>query len=349
MERSRLLQCLAADYMRLREVATTGLNAQVPSCPGWTVSDLVRHVGQVYLHKALVMQAGAWPEPWPPATTATEDPIALLDRAYGALTHEFSRRGDTDHALTWHEPDQTVKFWIRRMAQESVIHRLDAELAHDTEPAPIPDDLALDGIDEVLQVMAGYGSHAWHEDLTDQLAGAKGRTVRVQSAAPSSTAGSPATAAASAGSSAAGASPAFAGSSAASSPAAGATSAGSSAAGASPASAGSSAAASASAAGSPSAQGGSPVAESVPAWLVRIDPEGATITPVTSATAATTGPAATMDLIPDAVVTGPPAHLLRWLWSRESTPTTDAHSPVQVDGDEEAINELQALLRALTQ
>src|SRR4051812_44568351 len=145
MERSRLLQCLAADYMRLREVAGSGLSAKVPTCPGWTVADLVRHVGQVYLHKAEVMRTGTWPEPWPPQETLTENPIALLDRGYGAVTHEFSRRGDTDRAKTWHGPDQTVKFWIRRMAQESVIHRLDAELAHDTDPAPIPDDLAVDG------------------------------------------------------------------------------------------------------------------------------------------------------------------------------------------------------------
>ncbi|HTJ35050.1 MAG TPA: maleylpyruvate isomerase N-terminal domain-containing protein [Dactylosporangium sp.] len=286
MERSRLLQCLAADYMRLREVAGTGLNAQVPSCPGWTVSDLVRHVGQVYLHKALVMQTGAWPDPWPPKDTVTEDPIALLDRSYGAVTHEFSRRGDTDRALTWHDPDQTVKFWIRRMAQESVIHRLDAELAHDLESAPIPDDLAVDGIDEILRVMVDFGSHAWHEDLTDLLATAKGRTVRVQ--APLTP--SPADPAASAD--------------------------------------------------------GSPAPATTPAWLVRIDPEGATVTALASPAASA---AAATQTTPDAVVTGSPADLLRWLWSRESTPTTDAHPPIQVDGDEEAINELQALLRALTQ
>ena len=324
MERSRLLQCLAADYMRLREVAGTGLKAQVPSCPGWTVSDLVRHVGQVYLHKATVMHTGAWPDPWPPSETATEDPIALLDRAYGALTHAFSRRGDTDRALTWHDPDQTVKFWIRRMAQESVIHRVDAELAHDVDSAPIPDDLAVDGIDEVLQVMVGFGSHAWHEELTDVLATAKGRTIRVQVAPASAvaTSSAPSTSSPSAPAS---------------------TSAGSSS------SAPAGAASSTSVPAPPSAADGSPFPEFVPAWLIRIDPEGATITPITSATARAASSAATPPPTPDAVVTGPPAHLLRWLWSRESTPTTDVHPPIRVDGDEEAINELHALLRALTQ
>jgi uncharacterized protein (TIGR03083 family) len=180
MERSRLLQCLAADYLQLRTVASTGLNAQVPTCPGWTVTDLVRHVGQVYLHKAEVMHTGAWPDPWPPAETATEPPIALLDRGYAAVTHAFSRRGDTDRSVTWHAPDQTVKFWIRRMAQETVIHRLDAELAmHSIEPDPVPDDLAVDGIDEVLRLFLAYEVEAWPEEFTDAFAGVKPCTVRV--------------------------------------------------------------------------------------------------------------------------------------------------------------------------
>jgi hypothetical protein len=30
-----------------------------------------------------------------------------------------------DPAGSWYTPDQTVGFWIRRMAQETVIHRID--------------------------------------------------------------------------------------------------------------------------------------------------------------------------------------------------------------------------------
>ncbi|GAA3294411.1 maleylpyruvate isomerase family mycothiol-dependent enzyme [Dactylosporangium vinaceum] len=187
MERSRLLQCLSADYMRLREVAGSGLTAKVPSCPGWTVADLVRHVGQVYLHKAEVMRIGSWPDPWPPEEVRIESPIALLDRGYGALTHEFSRRGVDSPATTWHRPDQTVKFWMRRMAQETVIHRIDAELAHKIDSAPIPDDLAADGVAEVLELFVGYGSTAWPDDFNQVLADAKGHTIRVDLLSPDAT------------------------------------------------------------------------------------------------------------------------------------------------------------------
>jgi hypothetical protein len=131
------------------------------------------------------MQSGAWPDPWPPEELAAEPPIALLDRGYAAVTHQFSRRGDTDPAVTWHGPDQTVKFWIRRMAQETVIHRLDAELAmHSVEPDPVPADLAVDGIDEVLRLFLAYHVEAWTEEFADQLADVKPCTVRVVAQGP---------------------------------------------------------------------------------------------------------------------------------------------------------------------
>ena len=44
---------LRADAARLREVAVMGLDAPVPSCPGWTVSDVVAHTAEVYSRHAV--------------------------------------------------------------------------------------------------------------------------------------------------------------------------------------------------------------------------------------------------------------------------------------------------------
>ena len=66
---------------------------------------------------------------WPPPGLDDEAPLPLLARAYGELMAEFSQRAPTDPTPTWYDPDQTVAFWIRRMAQETVIHRIDAEQA----------------------------------------------------------------------------------------------------------------------------------------------------------------------------------------------------------------------------
>src|SRR6185436_3745950 len=168
MESARLLDSLASDFDRLRKVATTAdLAAPVPSCPGWTLADLIRHVGTVYLHKVECMRLGSHPEDWPPAGIADEDPAALLDRSYAALTAEFGSRDPADPAFTWYGPDQTVGFWIRRMAQETVIHRVDAELAAEVEPGAIPDDIALDGIDEFLIAFIEYGSRTWPDEYGD--------------------------------------------------------------------------------------------------------------------------------------------------------------------------------------
>ncbi|WP_329106683.1 maleylpyruvate isomerase family mycothiol-dependent enzyme [Micromonospora sp. NBC_01699] len=168
METSRYLECLAADHARLGAVAATGLAETVPSCPDWSVEDLTRHVAQVYLHKVECMRTGSAPQTWPPDLSG-EPPLALLDRAYAQLRAEFAERSPESPAHTWYDPDQTVAFWIRRMAQETVVHRVDAELAAGTSVADIPDDLAHDGIDEVLRVMLGYGTHRWPEAFTGVL------------------------------------------------------------------------------------------------------------------------------------------------------------------------------------
>lgn len=65
---------------------------------------------------------------------------------------EFAARRPEDPAGSWHTSDQEVGFWIRRMAQETVIHRIDAELATGQPVAPVPAGLAVDGIDETLKV-----------------------------------------------------------------------------------------------------------------------------------------------------------------------------------------------------
>jgi uncharacterized protein (TIGR03083 family) len=161
MDTTRYLAGLAADYDLLRDAASsTGLDRPVPSCPGWTAADLVTHVGHVYLHKAAVMREAKWPEPWPPDGLPA-DPLAVLDLGYRDLTAEFAGRQPDEPSLTWYGPEQTVGFWIRRMAQETVVHRMDAQLAAGVSVTPAPDDLGIDGVDEALKRFLDYGSVQW--------------------------------------------------------------------------------------------------------------------------------------------------------------------------------------------
>lgn len=180
MRYTRFLDCLSADFARLRAVVPIDLTAPVPSCPGWTVTDLTRHLGEVYLHKTLAMREGAEPDPWPPQELADEEPLALLDRAYAGLRGEFAARKPEDPAGSWYAPNQTVGFWIRRMAQETVIHRIDAELGTGQQVAPVPADLAVDGVDELLKVFVAYSVAAWGDYFADVLASSPGRTYTVR-------------------------------------------------------------------------------------------------------------------------------------------------------------------------
>jgi uncharacterized protein (TIGR03083 family) len=169
MDHARYLECLAADFARLRSVAPMNQTAAVPTCPGWTVADLTRHVAEVYLHKAAAMREGKEPEQWPPPELATVEPLAGLDGAYAELLGEFATRQPADPSGTWYTPDQTVGFWGRRMAQETVIHRIDAELGTGQQVAPVAEDLAIDGIDELLKVFAAFAVKNWPKYFADVL------------------------------------------------------------------------------------------------------------------------------------------------------------------------------------
>lgn len=169
----RYLELLRADAARLTELARRGLDAPVPSCPDWRVDDVVRHVAAVYLHKVECMRRNAAPDPWPPPDLGSRSTLPLLDESLQALLMELEQRGTDSPSATWWPADQTSGFWYRRMAQETAVHRVDAELAYD-EVTPIAADLAVDGVDEVLVIMLGG---PWYEpDETPQRWSARVRT-----------------------------------------------------------------------------------------------------------------------------------------------------------------------------
>ncbi|MEU4395509.1 maleylpyruvate isomerase family mycothiol-dependent enzyme [Kribbella sp. NPDC023855] len=147
------LACLQADSARLAEVGRLGLSDPVPSCPGWTVDDVLRHVATVYLHKIEVLRLGARPEPWPPNLDDRET-LELYDETRAAIPEALVQAGTEKPTWTFSPTDETSAFWYRRMALETVVHRVDAELAHDVV-TPVDRELALDGIDEILTVMLG--------------------------------------------------------------------------------------------------------------------------------------------------------------------------------------------------
>jgi uncharacterized protein (TIGR03083 family) len=172
----RYLEALGGDSARLASVAERGLEPAVPCCAGWTVRDAVVHTGEVYWHKIMTMRLGRWPEDgeWPTEPAQSEDSVGWFRAAYAALVEELTSRGPEAPSVTWWPADQTVGFWYRRMAQEVAVHRVDVELAHD-DVTWIPDDIAVDGVDEVLRLFLP----AWGADAVP--AGATGQAVAIES------------------------------------------------------------------------------------------------------------------------------------------------------------------------
>ena len=143
------------------------LSSEVPSCPGWSVRDLVSHLAHVYEHKIACTELGHAPDPWPPAWEEDRDPVDWLEDVHGRLLAMFEQSEPTRPSATWGSKDQTVGFWARRLAMETSVHRIDAELATG-RPSEVDAQLAVDGVDEILRVML---SGDWSDEPDDALTG----------------------------------------------------------------------------------------------------------------------------------------------------------------------------------
>ncbi|MDJ0662983.1 MAG: maleylpyruvate isomerase family mycothiol-dependent enzyme [Acidimicrobiia bacterium] len=147
---------LDADSHLLAAAAARGLEPDVPCCPGWTVRDLMVHIGEVVSQKADIVEGG-WVDEWPPRNKLPEGvgPLDWYRREAARLYRVLSAADPIAPAKTWAD-EQTVAFWIRRMAQETLVHRVDAEQAHGYESLVDP-DLATDGVAELFDVfVTGY-------------------------------------------------------------------------------------------------------------------------------------------------------------------------------------------------
>lgn len=158
---ARLAQ-LTADGAALR-AAATDLDKPVPTCPGWTVRDAVEHTAVVYAHKSTVIEGSLDqpPEQWPP-TFAYTDVLDFYDEQLHRVVEALRTRDPASRVWTWYEPDQSVAFWLRRMMQETAVHRADVESAVGP-PTRIAPEVAVDGVDEFIERMLCYDTEAYAE------------------------------------------------------------------------------------------------------------------------------------------------------------------------------------------
>ena len=177
MERVDLLADEGGRFVAAIERGDPG--ATVPSCPDWTLRELVHHTGGIHrwatrvvserrsepIDEELEAIAGGWPE---------DEDLAAWFRAGHALLVDALRSAPDDlDCWAFLRAASPLEFWSRRQLHETTIHRVDAELASGPV-SEIAVEQAVDGIEELLTAFLPRRSSRLKPETT--------RTIAVQPA-----------------------------------------------------------------------------------------------------------------------------------------------------------------------
>jgi uncharacterized protein (TIGR03083 family) len=138
------------------------------------LAELVRHLGSVHRLVTDWVYDGRRPTAWVQAPEVGEDLATWSRHSSGDLLEALSSRIPEQPCPTWSATDRTVGFWIRRMAHETAVHRIDAAQSVGARWSVDP-GLAADGVAEALELWLGTR-------LGTQVGGS-GRVVRLLSVA----------------------------------------------------------------------------------------------------------------------------------------------------------------------
>jgi uncharacterized protein (TIGR03083 family) len=174
---------------RAAAMSAPGLEPQVPTCPEWTLLDLVQHLGEVHRFWAAVVNAG--PAAAAPdesalqgAEAAPREREALL--AWSAestrlLLDALREAGPDRGCWTWwgeSQSPQTSGAVARHQVHEVTVHTYDAQITVGA-PQPLPDGVALDGVDDFLTTCC-EGTDPWpHEAAVIDFHATEGRSWRL--------------------------------------------------------------------------------------------------------------------------------------------------------------------------
>jgi uncharacterized protein (TIGR03083 family) len=147
------LDSAAADALRVAQLAEgADMDARVPSCPDWAMRDLLFHHGMVFRWIGEIVARRATervsfrevPDREMPAGGEAAWLLAGADRTVAAL-----REVGPDQAVWGWACGGGTRWWGRRIAHETSVHRVDAELTVGARPEVDPVSAA-DNIDELL-------------------------------------------------------------------------------------------------------------------------------------------------------------------------------------------------------
>ena len=143
----------------VRYADRAGLDAAVPTCPDWTVRDLVAHQGMVHRWATSFLRGErvGEPEAWQVEGRAEADPLSWLGAGAAELTRTIRQAADDLSAPVFlNDAPAPRAFWARRQCHETTMHAVDAQAAalgrapDATEATWIDPLVAVDGVDELL-------------------------------------------------------------------------------------------------------------------------------------------------------------------------------------------------------
>jgi len=139
MEPSDLLATVRPSSAGLVEAAQqAGLEAPVPSCPGWTVERLLDHTGKVLRVVGKVVETGGPVDgrtlPRPPAGALV---VQWFEEMAASTVAALEATAPDAELWNWAGQSPVAAFWHRRLAHELAVHGADAALAAGrTPPSP---------------------------------------------------------------------------------------------------------------------------------------------------------------------------------------------------------------------
>ncbi len=174
---------------RAAVMSAPGLELQVPTCPEWTLLELVQHLGEVHRFWAAAVNAG--PAAAPPAESASgggqaapgerEALLAWSAASTRQLLDALREAGPDRGCWTWwgaSQSPQTSGAVARHQLQDVAVHTYDAQITLG-DPQPLPDEAALDGVDEFLSTCVAW-THPWpHEAAAVDFHTTEGRSWRL--------------------------------------------------------------------------------------------------------------------------------------------------------------------------
>jgi uncharacterized protein (TIGR03083 family) len=162
-------------------VAAADLTAPVPTCPGWNLGQLLRHLGGAHRWVETIVRTRATQPPpddhFRDLSGYTDEDPAELDAwlAEGAAQLAHTLRAAGPDAPVWTPvPGGTPEFFARRMAHETLVHRADAAAAAGAE-FTADHEVALDAFDEWMELGSLPMMFEFHPEQRELLG--PGRTL----------------------------------------------------------------------------------------------------------------------------------------------------------------------------